>query len=63
MWDIGGNFMIITREINTGKILEVQSEGNHETLLNNAKNSGYTEDKVDIKEISEEEWETIIINK
>jgi hypothetical protein len=52
--------MRICTTVDTGKLIEMQSDATMGTLLKNALASGYTEKEVEEREVTEKEWVVIL---
>ena len=53
--------MRICIEKSTGKLIESQSDATEGTLIQNAVNAGFSEADIEEKEVTESEWQAILI--
>lgn len=51
--------MRVCLEKTTGKLIEMQSDATEGTLIQNAMNAGYSAVDIEVKEVTEAEWQAI----
>jgi hypothetical protein len=47
-------------QISTGRLIEMQSDGDNETMISNAINAGFTRDDIEIRDVTETEFASIL---